>query len=784
MNGNFPKGSFEFIEAKIRRDARGTEFGGQFEWLCKWFLQASPKYRNQLDQVWLWDEWPDRWGTDTGIDLVARTSGGDLWAIQAKADHPSRAIPKRELDSFLSESNRPQFSYRLIIATTDRIGRNAQKTIDGQEKPVGRILRGDLLTAEVRWPTSIGGSPKQRKKFKPRPHQLAAIRDVVQGFQTHHRGKLIMACGTGKTCTALWIAEKLQSRRTLLLVPSLSLVQQCLAEWSRNATCPFQYLVVCSDETVVRRGQDVPLHSTSELGVPVTTDPDQIRTFLNRRHQNQPAVVFATYQSSDRVAAAQQKPRTAQFDLAICDEAHRCTGHTGGLFATVLDRRKIKAGKRLFMTATPRYFTERVKQRSQELEYALASMDDEKVFGPQFHELSFHDAINARPPLLTDYQVVVIGVTDREAKKLADEAHLVRTKGGLETDARTLAAQIGLAKAMRKYDLRKIITFHASVAKADRFTDPNVPDSLPGVLRHLSRSSRPTGRLWTSHISGKTPAGRRATLLAQFAELPAGTRGILSNCQCLGEGVDVPVLDGVSFIDPKRSTIDIIQAVGRVMRKAPNKTIGTIVIPVFVDESADAADLLSRSAFEPVWRVLRALRAHDHRLAVELDELRLKLGRRSSSGGRIRLPDAIKFDLPRLLPEGFEQAFYVRTVERTTVRQFRQFLEAREFVHTLELKGESEWRRYCKGELLDKPPKPDDIPAAAARIYKDNGWKDLGDWLGTGTIATCLRKYRPFKKARDFVRAIELKNQAEWTQYCKGEMSDKPPKPDDIPAAP
>ncbi len=318
-----------------------------------------------------------------------------------------------------------------------------------------------------------------------------------------------MACGTGKTCTALWIAEKLQSRRTLLLVPSLSLVQQCLSEWGRNATHPFQYLVVCSDETVVRRGEDVALHSTSELGVPVTTDPDRIRSFLNSRHQNQPAVVFATYQSSDRIAAAQKKPRTAQFDLTICDEAHRCTGHTGGLFATVLDSRKIKSRKRLFMTATPRYFTERVKQRSQELEYAIASMDDEEVFGPVFHELSFHDAINADPPLLTDYQVVVIGVTDREARRLAEEAHLVRTTEGLETDARTLAAQIGLAKAMRKYDLRKIITFHSSVAKADRFTDEKLRGPLPGVLPHLSRSSRPTGRLWTNHISGNTPAGQR-----------------------------------------------------------------------------------------------------------------------------------------------------------------------------------------------------------------------------------------------------------------------------------
>jgi len=336
------------------------------------------------------------------------------------------------------------------------------------------------------------------------------------------------------------------------------------------------------------------------------------------------------------------------------------------LFATVLDDRKIKAHKRLFMTATPRYFKEHVKRRAAELEYELVSMDDEHVFGPEFHVLTFHEAISAKPPLLTDYQVVVIGVTDREAKAWAEQARLVRTADGLNTDARTLAAQIGLAKAMKKYDLRKLITFHSSVAKAARFVDATLRDSLPGVIPHLTRSARPTGKLWTRHISGHTPAGQRATLLKTLGNLPEDTRGILSNCACLGEGVDVPVLDGVAFIDPKRSMVDIIQAVGRVIRKAEGKQIGTIVIPVFIDESEDADHVLSQSAFEPVWQVLKALRAHDRRLAHELDQLRLSLGRRSKSGGRISLPDNIKLDVPRLLLRDFEQAFYVRTVEQTT----------------------------------------------------------------------------------------------------------------------
>ena len=339
-----------------------------------------------------------------------------------------------------------------------------------------------------------------------------------------------MACGTGKTLTALWIAERLQSSLTLVLVPSLSLVQQNLAEWGRHSTQDFDTLVVCSDESVLQRNEDTALQSTVDLGVKVTTKPAEIQQFLDQ-HRKRPAVVFATYQSSDRIATA-QAGATSKFDLAICDEAHRLAGHAEGLFATVLDSKKIKASKRLFMTATPRYFKEHVKRRAAELEFELVSMDDAHVFGPEFHVLTFHEAISAKPePLLTDYQVVVIGVTDREAKAWAERATLVRiparrgspdpaetpdrrsplhaaqdsqtqsgdlrskrragsgdprTAQSFTTDARTLAAQIGLAKAMQKYDLRKLITFHSSVAKAARFVDATRRDSLPGVIAHMT----------------------------------------------------------------------------------------------------------------------------------------------------------------------------------------------------------------------------------------------------------------------------------------------------------
>ena len=238
------KASFEFIEEKIRRSAKGTEFGKDFEWLCKWYLENAPQYRGKFRKVYLWNEWPDRWGADCGIDLIAETNDGDLWAIQSKAVSEDHTLAKREIDSFLAESSRKQIKYRLLIASTDKMGPNARRTIDQQEKQASLLLRGDLLTADLVWPEKVGGKAPKPVRAKPRPHQKAAINDVNRGFKKHSKGQLIMACGTGKTLTGLWIKEALKAQRTLLLVPSISLVQQNLSEW--GPTCEAGLRMPCS----------------------------------------------------------------------------------------------------------------------------------------------------------------------------------------------------------------------------------------------------------------------------------------------------------------------------------------------------------------------------------------------------------------------------------------------------------------------------------------------------------------------------------------------------------
>jgi superfamily II DNA or RNA helicase len=648
-------GDFDSLIGRLDLDVRRR--GKQFEHICKWFLTNDPVYQHELRRVWLWDEWPDRWGGDAGIDLVAEDRGGHLWAIQAKAYDPAYRVTKRDVNTFLAESGRAKFSYRMLIATTNLIDRIGERTIQDQEKRVTFFRLNDLQAADVDWPASPTAlrPPKRGKPASPHDYQREAIKKVVKRFETSDRGQLIMACGTGKTLTALFIYEKLAADRTLVLVPSLSLLKQTLNTWRANGATEFASLPVCSDETVVRSDDDPAISHTSDVGVPVTTDPVEIAAFMRQR--SGPRVVFATYQSSPQIAEAFTLGRVPAFDLVIADEAHRCAGSVSSDFATVLDPTKIKAKRLLFMTATPRYFTGRVLKAAGEADFEYASMDDADKFGTVFYRLGFSEAIQRG--LLSDYQVAIVGVDDSTYRDWADRAALVTLDGVKVTDARTLAGQIGLAKAMRKYDLRRTISFHSRVKRARDFAQ-----SVPEVIAWMPARQRPKGKLWSAYASGEMPAGDRYVLLQHLGHLDDGERGLLSNARCLAEGVDVPTLDGVAFIDPRRSEVDIVQAVGRAIRKSDEKDVGTIVIPVFIDTDSDAEVALRNSAFEQVWDVIKALRSHDDELGAELDELRRQMGRQSL---KIRLPNKIQLDLPATVGSDFARAFDVRLVEHTTV---------------------------------------------------------------------------------------------------------------------
>jgi superfamily II DNA or RNA helicase len=628
--------------------------GKQFEPVAKWFFENSPEYSSKLKKVWHWKDWPGRPDKepDIGIDLVAQTHDGDYWAIQVKCYAESTTVTKADMDSFLSASSKPQYTYRLLITTTNSIAPNALKAMKGQSIDVGTIIRADLDQAGLDWTKSPKLlAPKKYKRKTLRPHQKKAVKDVVKGFEDNARGQMIMACGTGKTIAALGVHEQLASKRTLVLVPSLSLLKQTLSEWTANAAVPFEFLTVCSDYTVV--GDDAAISSTRDLGVPVTTDAKEIAKFLAKR-SSRAKIIFSTYQSSPQLAQAYaKKDKPPAFDLIICDEAHRCAGENASAFTTVLDDKKIKSKRRLFMTATPRYFTDRVMKAAQGLK--IASMDNEAVFGPEFHCLTFAQAIEQN--LLTDYRVIIVGVDDATSKQWAKDGRYV-SRDGKKTDARTLAGQIGLAKVVKSYDLTKIISFHSRVKAAQEFSV-----EFPDVVKWMPSRERPKGEFDCQYVSGDMSARDRKKRLDAMASASEGHIALVANARCLAEGVDVPNLDGVAFVDPRKSEVDIIQAVGRAIRLSPGKEIGTIVLPVFIDTNDDPEQVLNQSVFKPIWDVLKALRSHDAELSQQLDELRRNKGKTGALGS---IPNKIIIDLPTSVGVDFAEKFNAQLVDATT----------------------------------------------------------------------------------------------------------------------
>lgn len=586
---------------------------------CKWFLENDPIYSKQLKRVWLWKEWPNNWGRDKGIDLIAETPTGEFWAIQAKCYDQSYYVTKEDVDKFLSESSRSAISYRLLICTTDLLGDNAREVMSAQEKQVGICSLENLLNSSLTWPSSVENlQPVTARKPKtPRPHQEKAIKSVMEGFTKHDMGQLYMACGTGKTLVSLWLAEQLKSQNTLVLVPSISLVSQIYQEWAANATINFIPVFVCSDPTVSDKDQMVT--SLYELGFPTTTDPEAILKYLSST-AGIPKVIFSTYHSSPVIKEICALNPDIIFDITIADEAHRCAGAANSDFATLFEAEAIKSRRKLFMTATPKIFSDHVKTKAQELEYDILSMDDEARFGPVFYKLPFSSAI--AQDLLSDYEVLISIMDDKTYREYAEKGRFVAINRH-ETDARTVAAQILISKAIKSYELKRIITFHNRKTAAHEFIN-----TFPISLNLVSENERPTVGFY-GIILGDMYQSKRKSIMKLFERVEAGSSAVLANVRCLSEGVDVPTLDGVAFIDPKGSEIEIVQAVGRAIRKAPNKKKGLIILPVFIDSNDDHEINLEESCFKPVWKVLNALRAHDDILAEELDQIRLDLGRRT-----------------------------------------------------------------------------------------------------------------------------------------------------------
>ncbi|ORX01316.1 DEAD/DEAH box helicase [Mycolicibacillus trivialis] len=647
----------EVIEA-FRDAPSNSERGTKFEQLMVRYFQLDPMLSQQYDQVWRWIDWPGRQGKpDTGIDLVARERDtGHFTAIQCKFYEPTHRLAKEDIDSFFTASGKEPFTNRVIISTTDRWGKNAEDALEGQTKPVQRIGMAEIADSpidwDIAWPAGdlhVELAPAQ--KHQPRPHQEQAIDAVFGGFAAgNDRGKLIMACGTGKTFTALKIAERTAAEnggaaRILFLVPSISLLSQTLRAWTAQTELDLRAFAVCSDTKVSRTVEDYNVH---DVPIPVTTDPQRLADEMGHRKRAAGlTVVFSTYQSLPVVAEAQNLGVDA-FDLVICDEAHRTTGVTlagddESNFVRIHDGDYLHATRRLYMTATPRIFAESVKDKAAQHSAELATMDNELTYGPEFHRLSFGDAVERG--LLTDYKVLVLTIDESVmAPKLQQQLAAVDGELTLDDASKLVGCWNGLAKragtapdgtgfAPGEAPMRRAVAFARDIKSSKQVAEmfPVVVTRYQELLdEHENDGQRvdTTNRGLTCavhHVDGTYNALQRNAELTWLKGVVAEDEcRILTNARCLSEGVDVPALDAVLFLHPRNSVVDVVQSVGRVMRKADAKEYGYVILPVAVPQGVEpSAALDDNLRFKVVWQVLNALRSHDERFDAMVNSIAL-----------------------------------------------------------------------------------------------------------------------------------------------------------------
>ena len=613
------------------------ERGRQFEPLMEKVLRTDRAFQERFAKVWHWTAWPGRDGHDNWCDIVAERRDGGLTAIQCKCYDPESTLYQGDLESFLGRDD-ARFDELIVVSTTPNWSPNLLRTLSNRKTPVQRYDLLGLEATTIDWDAYLEDEAaplRERPRKAVRPHQQRALDDVFAGLKEHDRGKLIMACGTGKTFTALRAAEEIAGPggRVLFAAPSISLVAQALREWAADAERPIRAFAVCSDPKVGRGDSDGA--RTYDLPIPATTDPADLAKAATADAPGRLTVVFSTYQSMDVIRRAQDAGMPA-FDLAVCDEAHRTTGYAledeeRSSFLLVHDAEAIRARKRIYMTATPRIYNPAAKRKAEAADAYVASMDDEETYGPELHYLGFADSVEA--DLLSDYKVAIL-VMDEEQIAREYQRELADPDAGLKVGdvGRVIGCLNGLAKLDPQHDqfandpapMQRAVAFSNTIKASERFVD------LVGELQDDAGRQQRGIQAEARHVDGKSGVLLRARRLAWLGEAMAfaGQCHILSNARCLTEGIDVPALDAVLFLQPRKSQIDVVQAVGRVMRRAGGKQYGYVILPVVVPAGDDPAAALDRNdAYAHVWQVLQALRSHDDRFDAWVNKLDLNRNR-------------------------------------------------------------------------------------------------------------------------------------------------------------
>lgn len=660
--------------------------GTRFERLICNYLKTSKKYEIILKEVWLWNEFPYRkefGGSDTGIDLVALTKDGHYWAIQCKCYADDTVINKAAVDSFLSTSSRQfvddnfeqqSFSSRLWFATNNKWGKNAKEAFENQNPPAYIINSWDVADDEtVDWDELdaglFGSTAVKRRKISPKKHQETALANAAKYYKTHDRGKLIMACGTGKTYTSLCLVEQETQNKGLILVlvPSIALINQTLNEWQSCAKHDIYPICVCSDSTASRLKDNDNADNPVDLAMPASTNYYSVaQQLVNAKKQMEGKegliVVYSTYQSIDVIGKAQRFLRGEKveddkqqmlfddfipeehdftFDYIVCDEAHRTTGaiingKDESAFTKVHNNSNVAGKHRLYMTATPRLYADNAKKKAEENSVVLCSMDDKNLYGEEIYRIGFGEAVEK--DLLSDYKVLILTV--RENTQLpADLLQAVQDKNQ-EINADDAVKLVGVINALSKRvvpdpDIVKSVDpalMHRAVAFCSKISVSKViANSFTNFGKSIQENFQEDAQEDTviataKHIDGSMNANERNELVSWLRNAPTDSNEcrILTNVRCLSEGVDVPSLDAVIFLSKRNSQVDVVQSVGRVMRKAEGKKYGYIIIPVIIPDEGDPNTILDNNDnYAVIWTVLNALRAHDDRFNAFVNKLEL-----------------------------------------------------------------------------------------------------------------------------------------------------------------
>ncbi len=673
-----------FRNAAVSEREKGT----YFEELILAYLRNEATYKDLYSQVWTWGEWAPAHGfsaKDDGIDLVAQEAGsGAIHAIQCKFYDPGYKLQKKDIDSFFTASGRKPFAHRVIVASTNHWSEHAENALVDQQPPVSKITLHDLAESQIDWSRYQPKTPVVLKARKTlRSHQESALAAAKAGLKEADRGKLIMACGTGKTFTSLKIAEEIagKGKRVLFLVPSLSLLSQTLTEWTQESGTPLHSFAVCSDSDVGkkkgRKVDDAVQTLTHELRYPATTDARALAKGVALRHDDDHmTVVFSTYHSIEVLHQAQDIHGLAEFDLIVCDEAHRTTGATfegddESAFVRVHDASYIRGRKRLYMTATPRIYGDAAKAKADDGSVSLCSMDDEALYGKQLYVITFSEAV--KRGLLVDYKVIVLAV---------EEGHINRRLQNLLKDENNslkvddAAKIVGCWKALAKLGIqdegekpepmKRAVAFCQVIepgkgGKTHKVSSKEIAGMFQEVVEayqdaeDVESEARLTCQ--AEHVDGGMNAGEKEAKLQWLkAEPPEHACRILSNVRCLSEGVDVPALDAVLFLTPRNSQVDVVQSVGRVMRNAPGKKLGYVVLPVVIPAGVEPHEALNdNQTYKVVWQVLQALRSHDDRFDAMVNKLDL-VGPDRSKMEVIAIADTVQKKAARLTSSKAEKA--------------------------------------------------------------------------------------------------------------------------------